>query len=132
MCDRPNILYVYTDQQSASAMGCMGNSELSTPVMDRLAAEGALFTQTYCTQPLCTPSRGSMFTGMMPHECGTWCNGESIREDVQSQGLGRLLSAAGYDCAYGGKWHVPQIAMPEENGHGFRRISGFNDHELAP
>jgi arylsulfatase A-like enzyme len=131
MRDRPNIVYLSTDQQSAFAMGCMGNADLSTPNMDRLAGEGVCFERAYCTQPLCTPSRASMFTGLMPHECGVPRNGMAIREDLREQELGRLLQASGYECVYGGKWHVPQIAMPEENDHGFRTVCGFDDSRLA-
>lgn len=128
---RPNILYIFTDQQSALAMSCIGNADLSTPAMDGLAREGVLFENVYCTQPLCTPSRASMFTGLMPHECGTPKNGVPIREDLRGRELGRVLEAGGYECVYGGKWHIPQVAMPAENDHGFRVICGFNDHQLA-
>ena len=131
MSERPNILYVFTDQQSAFAMSCMGNTDVQTPTMDRLAAEGVLFEHAYCTQPLCTPCRGSMFTGMMPHECGTGRNGLAIHEHLRSQELGVLLGANGYDCIYGGKWHVPEGAMPADNDHGFRTICGFDDNNLA-
>ena len=131
MSDRPNILYVVTDQQSAFAMSCMGNTDLHTPAMDSLAADGVLFATTYCTQPLCTPCRGSMFSGLMPHQCGTWKNGVPINPELREQELGNVLAAGGYECVYGGKWHVPQGAMPEDNDHGFRRICGFNDEQLA-
>lgn len=127
----PNILYIFTDQQSAFAMSCMDNPDLTTPAMDRLATEGVLFEAAYCTQPLCTPCRASMFTGMMPHECGAPRNGMPIHPQLRERELGRLLQANGYDCAYGGKWHIPQVAMPPENDHGFRVICGFNDNQLA-
>ena len=127
----PNILYIFTDQQSASAMSCSGNDELSTPAMDRLAANGLRFDRAYCTQPLCTPCRGSMFTGLMPHQCGTPSNGMSIKEELRDQELGNLLAQAGYDCIYGGKWHVPEGRMPEDNDHGFRVICDHNDNSLA-
>ena len=131
MADRPNILYVFTDQQSAFAMSCMGNDDLSTPAMDSLAETGTLFRNAYCTQPLCTPARASMFTGLMPHQCGTCSNDGPIDETLRPRELGRVLSDAGYECAYGGKWHVPESAMPEQNDHGFRTICGFNDNQLA-
>ena len=67
MTERPNILYVFTDQQFAGAMSCAGNEYLHTPAMDRLAAEGVRFEKAYCTYPLCTPSRASMFVGRYPH-----------------------------------------------------------------
>ncbi|OGV74790.1 MAG: hypothetical protein A3K19_17765 [Lentisphaerae bacterium RIFOXYB12_FULL_65_16] len=131
MPQRPNILYIFTDQQSGAAMSCAGNPDLATPAMDRLASAGTRFDLAYCTQPLCTPSRASMFTGRMPHECKTPRNGQSIAEDLRPFELGRVFQQAGYDCFYGGKWHVPQIAMPPENDHGFRVFAGFNDRLLT-
>jgi len=131
MAPRPNILWLLTDQQSALAMSCAGNSDLRTPAMDRLAAGGVRFERAYCTQPLCTPARASLFTGLMPRDCGCPRNGQAIREETRPRELGRLLADAGYDCYYGGKWHVPQVAMPEDNDHGFHVICGFNDARLA-
>ena len=131
MADRPNILYIFTDQQSGSAMSCAGNDEMSTPAMDRLAEQGTLFDRAYCTQPLCTPCRGSMFTGLMPHECGTTKNNLPIHQHLRSQELGVVLSENGYDCVYGGKWHVPEGHMPEDNDHGFRTISRVRGSRLV-
>ena len=120
MADRPNILYVLTDEQYAGAMSCAGNPEVRTPAMDRLAQSGVRFSSVYCAYPLCTPSRASMFTGMMPHQVGIDGNEQSIAAAYRPQELGHLLSSAGYECVYGGKWHIPEISLPE--GHGFRRI----------
>jgi arylsulfatase A-like enzyme len=125
MDQRPNILYIFTDQQYAGAMSCAGNSDLDTPAMDRMAAGGVRFESAYCTYPLCTPSRASMFVGRMPHEVGITGNNQPISEAFRQQELGHLLSNAGYECVYGGKWHVPQISIPK--GHGFRSICGFDD-----
>jgi arylsulfatase A-like enzyme len=55
-------------------------------------------------------------------------NGQPIEERYRQEELGHLLSAAGYECIYGGKWHVPEIAIPE--GHGFRSVCGFDDVAL--
>ena len=60
-----------------------------------------------------------MFTGVMPHECGTHSNGNSIDKSFQKTGLSNIMAGAGYDCYYGGKWHVPEGSMPESNEHGF-------------
>ena len=125
MTEKPNILYIFTDQQFAGAMSCAGNEDVHTPSLDRLAAEGVRFEKAYCAFPLCTPSRASMFAGRWPHELGIKGNGVPIGEAFQPEELGHLLSNAGYDCAYGGKWHVPEIAIPD--GHGFRNINGFDD-----
>jgi len=126
--DRLNVMYIFTDQQYAGAMSCAGNEDLHTPAMDRLASEGTRFERAYCTYPLCSPSRASMFAGKHPHELGVTSNGLPIAEAYRPAELGHLLSAAGYECVYGGKWHVPEIAIPET--HGFRRICGFDDPGL--
>lgn len=72
---RPNILIVMTDQQSADALSCrIGQRYLRTPNMDSLAAEGTFFTRAYCANPLCVPSRTSMFSGRYPAETGVQSN----------------------------------------------------------
>ena len=109
---RPNILYVFTDQQSANMMSCTGNPWLQTPAMDRLAARGVRFERAYCTNPVCLPSRFSMITGRMPSFAGFRSNDwqletPGIPEPVFNNGLGTLFKAAGYDAVYGGKTHLP-------------------------
>ena len=63
MTTRPNILFVLSDQHNAQVLGCAGNDVIRTPNLDRLAAEGVLFEQAYCQNPLCVPGRSSMLTG---------------------------------------------------------------------
>lgn len=63
--DLPNIIYIVTDQQTASAMSCMGNADLHTPNMDRLAQAGILFRNAYCSAPLSGPSRASMLRDIL-------------------------------------------------------------------
>lgn len=121
MPERPNILFIFTDQQTAEAMSGAGNGDLQTPAMDRLATEGVRFERAYCAQPLCTPSRASLFTGLMPHQTGAPRNEMPIAEHLRPREMGNLFAAAGYECAYGGKWHVPGLTI--QDGHGFRRIS---------
>ena len=109
---RPNILYVFTDQQSAAMMSCAGNPWLQTPAMDSLARRGVRFERAYCTNPVCLPSRFSMITGRMPSFAGFRSNDwqletAGIPEKVFDNGLGNLFKAAGYDAVYGGKVHLP-------------------------
>ena len=130
MDSKPNILLIVTDQQAYSAMRCAGNGYLDTPSMDSLADTGALFSQSYCANPLCTPSRASIFTGRMPHTVGVLHNDQPISASHRHQEMGFVFREAGYDCVYGGKWHVPEIAMPDGE-HGFRTICGFDDTHLA-
>lgn len=102
--EKPNILLVITDQQTADAMSCAGNKYLKTPALDQIAASGVRFEQNYVTQPLCMPFRSSLQTGCYPHETGVISNGRPIQGDFPL--LGNLVASAGYDCYYIGKWHV--------------------------
>lgn len=128
--DRPNIIYIITDQQTATAMSCMGNTDLHTPNMDRLAETGILFRNAYCATPLSGPSRASMFTGYSAHQIGMPSNGDPMPENIKKQSLGILMQKAGYDCVYGGKWHVHTASIPDRE-FGFRNIHNHNDFGLA-
>jgi len=121
--DRPNILLILTDQQSASAMSCAGNTWLRTAAMDRLADEGTRFERAYCTQPLCVPARMSLMTGRMPHETGIMFNCALAPLEVPM--LGRLLGEAGYDTGYSGKWHLT-VPYDATDLHGFQWMKHAN------
>lgn len=127
---RPNILYIFTDQQHHRAMRCAGNPDVATPAVDRLAREGVRFENAYCAFPLCTPSRACMFSGLWPHQSGVVWNEQSMNLEAREHGLGNLLARAGYDSAYGGKWHIPWCS-PMEAGHGFEYLNAFDDNRLA-
>ncbi|MCW5965367.1 MAG: sulfatase-like hydrolase/transferase [Bryobacterales bacterium] len=114
--DRPNFLFVITDQQTHNAMSCAANPWLKTPAMDSLAERGTRFSAAYCTYPVCSPSRGSIFTGRMPHETGVRLNGQAVKQGVTT--LGEIFQAAGYETAYGGKWHLPRS---------FGGVTGFKE-----
>ncbi len=117
MPDRPNILLILTDQQSASMMSCAGNPYLKTPAMDSLAASGMRFDRAYCTDPVCVPSRFSLMTGRMPSEIGLRsCDVspvESVPQHILNTGLGWLMQGAGYEAAYAGKVHLPMMNVEE-------------------
>ena len=85
---RPNIIYIMTDQHWAGAMSCAGNTDLSTPAMDALAARGVRFTNAYCSFPLSGPSRAAMFTGLMPSESGVVENEVPLPEALAGETLG--------------------------------------------
>ena len=129
MSDRPNILFIVTDQQFAGAMSCAGNSDLHTPAMDSLAETGMRFERAYCPQPLCAPCRASFMTGMMPHETGVISNGGKLREDLRTRGMGSVLREGGYESAIAGKWHVPSVTM---EGFGFKILLEGNDDAGVP
>lgn len=130
--DRPNILLIMTDQHQAEALSIAGNTDLNTPNLDKLAKQGVRFENAYVTFPLCVPSRSSIITGKMPHTLGVNSNEKdekTMQADDKRNGLGNVLKAAGYDCAYGGKWHAHEAEMSE--GNGFEMIAGFGDIGLA-
>lgn len=111
--EKPNILLIITDQQTATSMSCTGNKYVHTPAMDKLAESGVRFEKNYVTQPLCLPFRSSLQTGRYPHEIGTINNGEKITGDFPM--LGNLVATAGYNCDFFGKWHIG--AKPEFIGY---------------
>ena len=128
MSDKPNILFICTDQQYAGAMSCAGNDDLHTPAMDQLAASGVRFDRAYCTHPLCAPARSGFVTGLMPHTTGVTSNGNPIHQELPARSLGRLLGESGYSCALAGKWHVTGCA-PEDCG--FEQLCGSRDERVA-
>ncbi|WP_416864607.1 MAG: sulfatase [Imperialibacter sp.] len=137
---KPNIIYIYTDQQNASMMTCAGNQWLKTPAMDYIANNGVRFTRAYVTNPVCTPSRVSMMTGRFPGYFND-ANGQPVREnvgamripdvsvDVQNATIAAYLKAAGYDLVFGGKEHLPKSLTPEALG--FTDITNDERDELA-
>ena len=126
----PNIVWIMTDQHTATALSCAGNPYVHTPNLDRLAERGIRFTNAYCTAPLSGPSRTAMFTGLYPDEVGMIRNGAPLPAELQPRLLGNVVGTAGYDCVYGGKWHVgPQLDVPAESG--FSMIHPHSDTGLA-
>ena len=107
----PNILFIFTDQQSGSMMSCTGNPDLHTPALDDLAATGMRFDRAYCANPVCIASRFSLMTGLMPSEINLFSNHVTrtleVPEHIKQNGLGWLVRRAGYEAAYGGKVHLP-------------------------
>jgi len=103
---RPNIILVMTDDQGFGDVGFHGNTELSTPHLDRLASESAEFTNFY-VQPLCTPTRAALLTGRYPERTGAVevNYGRSIIREEEIT-IAENLKAAGYRTGIFGKWHL--------------------------
>ncbi len=125
-----NIIFIMTDQQTASAMQCAGNPYVETPAMDALAADGVRFERAYCPFPLSGPSRASLLTGCMPFEVGATDNGVRPHEEDMALTLGHRLSEAGYETLYAGKWHIPEVNIPA-HGAGFERVCIMDDRIMA-
>ena len=118
--DVPNILLVMTDQQHRQSISAINCKHTHTPGMDSLFNRGTYFEQSYCTSPVCSPSRSSILTGRMPSETGVFENSMSIRDDFPT--IGQWLASEGnYESVYAGKWHLPQSATM--NIPGFRVLT---------
>ena len=100
-----NVLHILSDQHQAACMGCEGHAQALTPNMDRLASEGTRFSAAYTQNPICTPSRMSMYTGQYCHNHGFFGLGGPRPEGMQSF-LGHFKQH-GYKTAVIGKTHVP-------------------------
>ncbi|OJU03697.1 MAG: sulfatase [Rhizobiales bacterium 65-79] len=119
---RPNILFIVSDDQGAWALGCAGNDEIRTPVLDRLAAAGIRFENFFCTSPVCSPARASLLTGDIPSRHGVqdWVRAGSMGEKRIDYLAGQRLvtdvfAENGYRCGLIGKWHLGASDVPRPN-----------------
>ncbi len=138
--ERPNIIFIITDQQHAGMMSCAGNHWLKTPAMDYIAENGIRFTRAYTTNPVCTPARVSFMTGRFPsaftddkekevRENVGAAHIPKISDEVKNTTIAAFLKQAGYDLIYGGKEHLPKSLLPETLG--FTGISNDERDDLA-
>ena len=107
---RPNLVFVLVDDMRWDDLGAAGHPFLETPHMDRLAAEGARFTNAFATTPLCSPSRASFLTGQYPHTNGITDN--TARESHNLPVFPLDLQQAGYRTGFFGKWHMGNDDSP--------------------
>lgn len=120
----PNVLVIMPDEWRGQALGCMGNPDVHTPNLDRLASEGVLFRHTLANTPVCCPARATILTGTYASRNGMVANDLRLRESEVT--LASLLRDAGYRTGYVGKWHldggprVPGFVPPGPRRHGFQ------------
>lgn len=138
--EKPNIIYIFTDQQSASMMSCTGNKWLKTPAMDYIAENGIRFTRAYTTNPVCSPARVSLMTGRFAgifrdnlgnqvRENNTSMRIPKVSEEVKNTTIAAFLKKAGYELVYSGKEHLPRPLRPAELG--FKDICDDERGKLA-
>ncbi len=121
MAQRPNLLFIFTDEQRADTLACYGNTTIQAPNLNRLAAQSFVVERAYCTQPVCTPSRSSIMTGYYPHTTGCIENNDPLRPEHLT-----LAERApdDYTCTYYGKWHLGSELVPQR---GFSEFAGIED-----
>ena len=121
--NRPNILFIMTDQQRGDALSCSSDTPARTPNLDRLAAQGTRFDSCFVQCPLCVPSRWSMLTGTYVHAHGTYINEHPLDETLPTWPA--RLAEAGYATLAVGKTHSVH--------RGFRRVPPpVDDRPKAP
>lgn len=117
---KPNVVFILTDDQAPDTLGVLGNQEIQTPHCDRLAREGALLRNSFCTTPVCSPSRMTLITGQTPSQHGVhdWISegneGEAAFQYLAGEAtLSEALAANGYRCGLSGKWHMGDSKQPQ-------------------
>ena len=119
MPSKPNLLFICSDQQRTDTIGAYGNDWIETPALNELASRSFVFENAYVTQPVCSPARSTMMTGLYPHSAGV------VRTSQPGRPFSNLFPDAktiaeivsdDYVCAKYGKWHLGDDLSPQ---HGF-------------
>ena len=116
---RYNVVYIMTDDHTAQMMSCYDNRFVKTPNLDRIAADGVKFVNSYVANSLSGPSRACMLTGKHSHKNG-FTNNEHGIFDGSQQTMPKLMRKAGYQTALVGKWHL--VSEP----------TGFDYYNIVP
>lgn len=143
---RPNIIFVFADDWGFGDLGCYGSTEVLTPNLDKLAAEGTRFTKFHVTSGVCSPSRSSIITGHFPakhkvhgHFAGNHVNAKRGMPNYLNDSLDvympKVMKQAGYITAHFGKWHLggggkphgdPSAPEPKKYGYDVTRVWNGN------
>lgn len=118
---RPNLLFLYTDEQRADSLAAYGNSKIDMPNLNRLAKRSTVFERAYVSQPVCTPSRSTLLSGLYPHTNRCTTNNVSLPEDVKC--LPEMIDSC-YATAHHGKWHLGDEIYAQ---HGFKEWRAIED-----
>lgn len=121
--ERPNILYIMADDHDAHAISAYGSHINTTPNIDRIGQQGMRFDNCFCTNSICTPSRGVILTGQYSHITGVKTLGDGL--DPARPNIGKLMQAADYQTAFVGKWHL-------HNGKNGAEPTGFDYWTTLP
>ncbi len=127
--DSPNILLILTDDLGYADVGFNGGSDVKTPNLDALAANGMVFSEAYVAHPFCGPSRAALMTGRYPHKIGAQFNlpteGSNLGVPRSEVFMSKVLQDAGYYTGAIGKWHLGDAPEFHPNQRGFDVFYGF-------
>lgn len=127
MSNRPNLLYIHTDQHNPYVLGYAGDPLVETPNLDRLAADGASFSNVYCPSPICVPSRMAMLTGRHPYQNQVWTNNHVLDSGIPT--LAHSMGAAGYQPVLAGRMHA--IGPDQLHGYAERYVGDHSGNFLG-
>ena len=132
---KPNIVFIFVDDQGYYDLGCYGAAEVKTPRIDAMAKAGTRFTDYYAAAPICSPSRAGLLTGCYPRRVGNhiWVHRADSRSGIHTDELtiAELLKAGGYATACIGKWHLGFHEPFLPRNQGFDHYFGLL-HNLDP
>ena len=136
---RPNIIFIFVDDQGYYDLGCYGATEVKTPRIDALAKEGTRFTDYYAAAPICSPSRAGLLTGCYPRRVGNqiWVHRPDSHSGLNPDELtiAELLKSTGYRTACIGKWHLGfhEPFLPRNQGfdHYFGLLHNLDSFEVV-
>ena len=120
--ERPNVVFILTDNHGAWTLGCYGNKDIRTPNIDRLADNGMLFERAMSSNPVCSPTRATYLTGLMPSQHGLhsfldnkYMMGPQAYYSLEEfETLPGVLHSEGYVCGLSGKWHLGKNMTPQD------------------
>ncbi|MFW6302985.1 MAG: sulfatase [Candidatus Sumerlaeota bacterium] len=118
---KPNLLFIYTDEQAISTLKAYGNDQIEMPNLNRFSEQCVVFEKAYVTQPVCTPSRSTLLTGQYPHSNGCVQNNIPLRPDTKC--VPEMVSDQ-YVTAHHGKWHLGDEIFAQ---HGFEEFVSIED-----
>ncbi|MES2777932.1 MAG: sulfatase-like hydrolase/transferase [Bacteroidota bacterium] len=131
---RPNIIYIMTDDMGYGDLSCYGNKKFLTPNLDKLASQGVKFVNAYAAAPVCTPTRTALMTGRYPARLPVGLmeplrspkkdSAVGLTRDIPS--LGTLMKAGGYETVLIGKWHLGFMPQHSPTKNGFDYFFGIH------
>lgn len=119
---KTNLVFILTDNQGPWTLGCYGNFDIRTPHIDRMAEEGMRFNRAFACNAVCSPTRATLLSGLIPSQHGVHCfldekymvGPQAFNTLAEFRTLPKILSDNGYACGLTGKWHLGANLTPQE------------------